>query len=292
VAKTYGQTFPERQLMAVLSDLLGIPHFTTSRGSTVRSDFLHAVAARLDVRDHERLAKDALILAITDRVFLGDPPSGIRWTSPGGTVKNETLAHWVEGIGRHHLVDTDPLADQASDTPAGGTLPDDPFPGAAGPLPEGQDALDLPLSALEDLLDTGHDLNPEDRRLLALAYRTGQDRFRTAVLDAYRQRGAEACCVTGPAPVQALEAAHIRPHSLGGPMSVSNGLALRADLHNLFDRRLLAVHETTFRVLLNPVVTAVPGFADFAGTTIHVPTAPADRPAAAFLLDRRLAAGL
>ena len=39
--------YPERQLMAVISDLLGIPHFTTSNGSTVRADFLQAVAARL-----------------------------------------------------------------------------------------------------------------------------------------------------------------------------------------------------------------------------------------------------
>ncbi|WP_155378796.1 hypothetical protein [Cellulomonas sp. JZ18] len=47
MAKEYGVEYPERALMAVLSDLLGIPHFTTSRGSTVRSDFLKAVLVAL-----------------------------------------------------------------------------------------------------------------------------------------------------------------------------------------------------------------------------------------------------
>lgn len=47
--------------MAVLSDLLGIRHFTTSNGSTVRSDFLRAVAVRLGVPEPERLKKDPLL---------------------------------------------------------------------------------------------------------------------------------------------------------------------------------------------------------------------------------------
>jgi len=33
--------------MATISDLLGIPHFTTARGSTVRRDFLEAVGVAL-----------------------------------------------------------------------------------------------------------------------------------------------------------------------------------------------------------------------------------------------------
>jgi putative restriction endonuclease len=61
--------------------------------------------------------------------------------------------------------------------------------------------------------------------------RLGQGSFRLAVLDAYRG----ACAVTGEHALPALEAAHIRPWSSGGPHEVPNGIPLRRDLHRLFD---------------------------------------------------------
>jgi putative restriction endonuclease len=38
-----------------------------------------------------------------------------------------------------------------------------------------------------------------------------------------------------------LEAAHIKPYSCGGEHSVANGLALRSDIHRLFDRGYVTV---------------------------------------------------
>src|SRR5690606_25199343 len=50
-------------------------------------------------------------------------------------------------------------------------------------------------------------------------------------LDAYQTR----CAVTGQRARPVLEAAHIKPFALTGPNTRSNGLALRADVHQLFD---------------------------------------------------------
>jgi putative restriction endonuclease len=61
--------------------------------------------------------------------------------------------------------------------------------------------------------------------------RLGQGSFRLAVLDAY----GGACAITGEHALPALEAAHIRPWSSGGPHELPNGLPLRRDLHRLFD---------------------------------------------------------
>lgn len=67
--------------------------------------------------------------------------------------------------------------------------------------------------------------------------RLGQSIFRVAVLDAYGR----ACAVSGEHSLPAIEAAHIVPHAEGGPNAVSNGLALRSDIHRLFDRGYVTV---------------------------------------------------
>lgn len=69
------------------------------------------------------------------------------------------------------------------------------------------------------------------------APRLGQGIFRVQVLDAYGR----ACAVTGEHSLPVLEAAHIRPYASGGQHEVSNGLALRTDLHRLFDRGYVTV---------------------------------------------------
>ena len=69
--------------------------------------------------------------------------------------------------------------------------------------------------------------------------RLGQGTFRVAVTDAYRR----ACAVTGEHSLPALEAAHIKPYSLGGEHAVHNGLLLRSDIHRLFDKGYVTVTE-------------------------------------------------
>lgn len=70
--------------------------------------------------------------------------------------------------------------------------------------------------------------------------RLGQGSFRLAVLDAY----GGACAVTGEHALPALEAAHIRPWSSGGPHELRNGLPLRRDLHRLFDLGYISARPT------------------------------------------------
>jgi putative restriction endonuclease len=69
--------------------------------------------------------------------------------------------------------------------------------------------------------------------------RLGQGIFRVQVLDAYGR----ACAVTQEHSLPVLEAAHIRPFSQGGAHDVRNGLALRSDVHRLFDRGYVTIDE-------------------------------------------------
>lgn len=71
------------------------------------------------------------------------------------------------------------------------------------------------------------------------APRLGQGIFRVQVLDAYGR----ACAVTGEHSLPVLEAAHIRPYAEGGEHDVRNGMALRTDVHRLFDRGYVTFDE-------------------------------------------------
>jgi putative restriction endonuclease len=69
--------------------------------------------------------------------------------------------------------------------------------------------------------------------------RLGQGGFRVAVIEAYSRR----CSATGERVLPALEASHIRPYAADGPHAVENGILLRSDLHNLFDRGYMTITD-------------------------------------------------
>ncbi|TAM01114.1 MAG: HNH endonuclease [Paraburkholderia sp.] len=77
----------------------------------------------------------------------------------------------------------------------------------------------------------------ENRQLVAIKTRRGQPEFRDRLLSAYDST----CAVSGSTVEPLLEAAHIVPHALETNYTTSNGLALRADIHTLFDLHLIAV---------------------------------------------------
>lgn len=219
---------PERATMSTLSDLLGIPHFTTSTGSTVRRDFLEAVATALGARpsDLAGLDKDG-VLALAWELARREPAPAEAF-SRGGTVKNSTLQAIIDGVAEHGL---------------GPALTQETAPGGF------------------------HDLEDERRRRVAeQAVREGQNGFRDAVLAAYQGR----CAVTGTDLPAALEAAHIAPYRGRASHEVSNALCLRADIHGLFDRHMLAVHEDDYTVLLAPAVLAS-SYADLQGRRLLLP---------------------
>lgn len=67
--------------------------------------------------------------------------------------------------------------------------------------------------------------------------RLGQGAFRKLVLDAYGRR----CAVSGEHTVPVLQASHIKPFSDVEQHEITNGLALRSDIHILFDQGYVAV---------------------------------------------------
>ena len=118
----------------------------------------------------------------------------------------------------------------------------------------------------------------EKKRGFTLA-REGQNKFRVEVLEKYEW----ACAVTGCTQVEALHAAHINPYSNLQNHHVSNGIALRADIHLLFDRGLLAINDTNFEVMISPHMQDGV-YKELEGEKLRVPKEPAHYPSKASLL--------
>jgi hypothetical protein len=88
-----------------------------------------------------------------------------------------------------------------------------------------------------------------DRREVAsrnVRLRKGQSAFRQEVLGFHGGK----CCVTGCTEEALLEAAHVAPFRGEHTHDVRNGMALRIDIHRLFDRFLIAIdpHDLVVRV--------------------------------------------
>jgi putative restriction endonuclease len=80
--------------------------------------------------------------------------------------------------------------------------------------------------------------------------RRGQSGFRAALLEAYQGR----CAVTGCDAAAALEGAHLRPYRGPESNAVTNGLLLRADIHTLFDLRLLALDPVNRNIVVSKLL--------------------------------------
>jgi putative restriction endonuclease len=76
-------------------------------------------------------------------------------------------------------------------------------------------------------------------RTIPVKERRGRGAFRVMVLDAYQRQ----CCVTDERTLPVIEAAHIQPYVSPQSNHVQNGLALREDVHTLFDQGYVAVDE-------------------------------------------------
>lgn len=100
-----------------------------------------------------------------------------------------------------------------------------------------QPIMDRDLASKVKELDHQGIFNPNDistakeTELRAIAIRRGQSGFRQRLITAYSNQ----CAVTGYAPTQVLEAAHIIPYRGEDTNVIQNGILLRADWHTLFD---------------------------------------------------------
>ncbi|RNB51592.1 HNH endonuclease [Agromyces tardus] len=217
--------------MAALSEALQFPHHDCSRGSTVEKPFLVDLANALGLENAADMTKYE-ILHDAHRLLFGGAPMPAEYLSTGSTVTDNALERLLEGVLR------------------GGY--------AAIPLDRGAAALRLRVDInigdlaveLPDPFAQGDLLDERRFALQNVVRRPGQGRFRDAVLDAYRGQ----CAITGCRENEVLEAAHIRPFKGANSDVVPNGIALRIDLHRLWDTGLLALGEETFEVLIAPTV--------------------------------------
>jgi hypothetical protein len=116
-------------------------------------------------------------------------------------------------------------------------------------------------------------IEPIDERVLrSINTRRGQPAFRNALLAAYDS----ACAVSGCTDEAALEAAHLTPHSEITDYSIANGLLLRADIHTLFDLRLISVDPQYGRIVVSSSLSST--YRTFADQTLRLPASPSDHP--------------
>lgn len=123
---------------------------------------------------------------------------------------------------------------------------------------------------------------PKYGRFSLIRQRLGQGTFRVAVLDNY-ERG---CAITNEHSLPALEASHIRPYSENGPHATSNGILLRADIHNLFDTGYVTV-SPQYRVEVSSRLRSEfengHSYYPLHGKEIRLPISVTDRPSKDFL---------
>jgi hypothetical protein len=126
-----------------------------------------------------------------------------------------------------------------------------------------------------------------ERVLSSIVRRRGQTVFRKRLLAAYKGR----CAVSGCGIEAILEAAHIIPYKGSETNHTGNGLLLRADLHTLFDLRLVAIDEATMRLLICPSLAGTE-YEEFRGRRIRVPDDPLHQPSQDALKRHRKKSGL
>ena len=142
-----------------------------------------------------------------------------------------------------------------------------------GNAPFPQPQILSPDAAGDDLFDPSNVLDARERIKTTITQRRGQRDFRDALITAYGGR----CPITGVSTLHILEAAHIFPY-LGPATNVtSNGLLLRADIHTLFDCRLLAVHPRTKEVRVAPSIKDEE-YRELQGRCIKLPKCKKDQP--------------
>ncbi|MEV4479081.1 HNH endonuclease [Micromonospora coxensis] len=204
---------------------------------------------------------------------------GVVWDDPYQQAHDDTLGwrvaiRWDADLTRYLLSDEHAVVG----VPAGSVR------SVRGLLPQESELL---MEALDRHRAPEPESLPEGRRrrLAEVTARQGQSEFRRKLMVAYGGR----CAITGCDTEAALQAAHISPYDGPATNRVTNGLLLRADLHNLFDRGLIWVDgEQRVRVKSHVV-----HYAPWHGEPLRPPARDVDRPDPdALALHRRNVAGI
>jgi putative restriction endonuclease len=103
--------------------------------------------------------------------------------------------------------------------------------------------------------------------------RIGAYPFRSALMKAYRGR----CAITGSEVPQVLQAAHVIRYLGSHTNRVDNGLLLRVDLHQLFDKDLIGIDPSTREVHISKELEGTE-YEEFSGRQITEPSERRERP--------------
>jgi hypothetical protein len=103
--------------------------------------------------------------------------------------------------------------------------------------------------------------------------RVGQGAFRNRLLEQFD----DVCALTGPAPRQVLEAAHLYRYADLGRHHDDGGFLLRRDVHHLFDIGQIAVNPRTLRIDVGEDLMPFADYACLQGRTLQVPVGDGHR---------------
>lgn len=123
------------------------------------------------------------------------------------------------------------------------------------------------------IFDPNNIIDGRERAIASIVRRRGQPKFRKILLEIYQGR----CAITGTNAEHVLEAAHILPYKGEFTNHPTNGLLLRADLHTLFDLRLIAIDTTKMQVIISPALLDT-SYRDIGGSSLHLPQRESDWP--------------
>lgn len=115
--------------------------------------------------------------------------------------------------------------------------------------------------------------------LASVVRRQGQRAFRKNLLVAYEG----ACAVTECRIEEILEAAHIMPYRGAHTNHVTNGVLLRADIHTLFDLKMIRIDPVSLMIVVDPKLSSSE-YGRYNGNYLRLPKILSARPSADALL--------
>lgn len=235
----------------------------------VDANFAHAAQRGIHVPSGQRYAATVTIKrgSLYDecgldgrRVDIGDGTWLLNYAAHRNNGDGETVAIWNDGL-RNCYMDGVPVGvfiegkggyhralafvedyDSASDT----FLLHGPVTGANAGAFCSPEKLDEEIAAgvigVEGMLKDGRDIE-----IRAVRRRIGQEKFRQDLMVAY----SGCCAATGTDVDRTLQAAHILRYRGTQSNVVHNGLLLRADIHLLYDAKLLSIEPDSHRICLD-----------------------------------------
>lgn len=145
---------------------------------------------------------------------------------------------------------------------------------------QNQDDVSELVAASDEVFNPANITDARIKVLAEVARRLGQAGFRKKLLKAY----GGTCAITGTGVANVLQAAHITPYLGAATNEVTNGILLRADIHTLFDLRLIRIDPSTLSVQVSHVLMDTPYWA-YDQRPLTLPATKSHRPSPLALQD-------